>query len=336
MKAIVYTKYGSPDVLKLKDVEKPVPKDFELLIRVRATSVNRTDCANLRAKPSIMRISMGLLKPKKQILGTEFAGDIEAIGKAITSFNIGDHVFGFDDSGLSSYAEYLLISEDKGLTTMPKGITFSQAAACIEGAHYAFNFINKVDLKRGHKVLVNGASGGIGSATVQLLKYFKADITAVCNTKNTELVRSLGANRVIDYTKEDFTKDNERYDFVFDSVGKSSFGKCKSLLKQGGVYISSELGWMIQNIFYALVTAMFGSLPGQSEKKVKFPYPSNIKRSVILIKKLIEEGKYRSVIDRSYSFEQIAEAFKYVEKGEKTGNVVIIGVELDKKKSPID
>jgi len=331
LKAIVYTQYGSPDVLQLKDVEKPVPKDFELLITVRATTVNRTDCANLRAKPAIMRISMGLLKPKKQILGTEFAGHVEAIGKAVTSFKVGDHVFGFDDSGLSSYAEYMVISEDKALTTMPKGVTFSQAAACIEGAHYAYNFINKVDLKRGHKVLINGASGGIGTATVQLLKYFEADITAVCNTKNIELIRSLGAKRIIDYTKEDFTKDNERFDFVFDSVGKSSFGKCKSLLKSGGIYISSELGWMIQNLFYALVTALFGSLPGQSGRKVKFPYPSNIKRSVLLIKKLIEEGKYKSVIDRSYSFEQIAEAFKYVEKGQKTGNVVIKGVEYDKK-----
>ncbi len=323
MKAIVYTQYGSPDVLQLKDVEKPVPQDFELLIRVRATTVNRTDCANLRAKPSIMRISMGLLKPKKQILGTEFSGNVEAIGNSVTSFKAGDYVFGFDDSGLSSYADYMVIHEDKSLAIMPKDITFSEAAACIEGAHYAYNFINKVDLRSGNKVLVNGASGGIGTATVQLLRYFKADVTAVCNTKNMELVKSLGAKRIIDYTKEDFTKDKESYDFIFDSVGKSSFRKCKHLLKNGGTYMSSELGWMIQNLFYAIVSAIFRSLPGQSGKKVKFPYPPNIMRSIILVKKLIEEGKYKSVIDRTYPLEQIADAFRYVEKGVKTGNVVI-------------
>jgi len=323
MKAIVYTQYGPPDVLQRKEVEKPVPDDNEILVRVRATTVNRTDCANLRAKPFIMRFSMGLFNPKNQILGTEFAGDVETVGKAVTSFKAGDKVFGFDDSGLRSYAEYMVISEDKALSVVPKGITYEQAAACIEGAHYAYNFINKVDLKSGHKVLVNGASGGIGSAMVQLLKYFGAGITAVCNTKNIELVKSLGAGKVIDYTKEDFTKENEVYDFVFDCVGKSSFGKCKPLLKPGGVYISSELGWMVQNLFFALVTALFGSLPGQAGKKVKFPYPPDIKRSILLVKKLIEEGKFKPVIDRSYPLEQIANAFRYVEKGQKTGNVVI-------------
>jgi len=323
MKAVIYEKYGSPSVLKLKNIEKPLPKDDEVLIKVFAASVNRTDCANLRAKPSIMRLFMGLFKPKNQILGTEFAGNIEAVGKEISSFEVGDKVFGFADGGSRSYAEYLVISKDKAFTTMPKNFTYEQAAACIEGGHYAYNFINKVDLKSGHKVLVNGAAGGIGSATVQLLNYFNAEVTAVCNTKNIALVKSLGANKIIDFTKEDFTKDNEQYDFVFDSVGKSSFAKCKSLLKPGGTYISSELGWMIQNLFFAIITAMFGSLPGQAGKKVKFPYPPNIMRSVLLIKQLIEEGKYRSVIDRSYTLEQVADAFRYVEKGQKTGNVVI-------------
>jgi NADPH:quinone reductase-like Zn-dependent oxidoreductase len=180
-----------------------------------------------------------------------------------------------------------------------------------------------VDLKSGDKVIVNGASGGIGSAMVQLLRDLGTDITAVCNTKSIELVRSLGAGRIIDYTREDFTQDEEKYDFVFDSVGKSSFGKCKFLLKPGGLYISSELGWMVQNLFFALITAIFGSMPGQAGKKVKFPYPPNIKRSVLLIKKLIQEGKFLPVIDRSYPLEQIAEGFRYVLKGQKTGNVVI-------------
>ena len=270
-----------------------------------------------------MRFSLGLFKPGNPVMGTEFAGDIEAVGKAVTLFKVGDKVFGFDDGGTGSYAEFMVISEDKALATMPDGISYGEATASVEGAHYAYNFINKVDLKSGDKVIVNGASGGIGSAMVQLLRDLGADITAVCNTKNIELVRSLGAGRIIDYTREDFTKDKEKYDFVFDSVGKSSFGKCKFLLKPGGVYISSELGWMVQNLFFALITAIFGSLPGQAGKKVKFPYPPNIKRSVLLIKKLIQEGKFKPVIDRSYPLEQIAEAFRYVLKGQKTGNVVI-------------
>lgn len=323
MKAIVYTNYGQPDVLHLKEVETPIPGDSEILVKVMASTVNRTDCANLTAKPFIMRFGLGLLKPKNTIPGTEFAGDIEAVGKAVTSFKVGDKVFGFDDSVLSSYAEYLTISEDKGLAVIPDDYSYEQAAASSEGTHYAYNFINKVDMKPGQKVLVNGASGGIGSAAVQLLKYHGAEITAVCNTKNLELVKSLGANRVIDYLMEDFTKDKQRYDYVFDTVGKSSFGKCKSLLKPGGVYISSELGWMVQNLFFALVTAMFGSMPGQEGKKVKFPYPPNIKRSVLFIKKLIEEGKFKTVIDRTYPLDKIADAFTYVLKGQKTGNVVI-------------
>lgn len=323
MKAIVYQQYGPPDVLELKEVEKPIPKDNEVLVRVHATTVNRTDCANLSARPFIMRFTLGLFKPRNPILGTEFAGEIEAIGENVKSFKVGDKVFGFDDGVLSSYAQYMTLSEDKALTTMPEDITYEQAAASSEGAHYAYNFINKVDLKEGDKVLVNGASGGIGSAAVQLLKYFDADITAVCNTKNIELVKTLGATRVIDYTKQDFTQDDQTYDFVFDTVGKSSFGKCKPLLQPGGVYISSELGWMAQNLFFALTTAILGSMPGQDGKKVKFPYPPDKKRSVFLIKKLTEEGKFKAVIDRTYPLEQIADAFDYVGKGYKTGNVVI-------------
>ncbi len=323
MKAIVYTQYGSPDVLQVQEVQKPEPKENEILVRVRAASVNRTDCANLRAKPFIMRFMLGLFKPNKRILGTEFAGNVVNVGDRVTSFGVGDKVFGFDDSVLSSYAEYLVFSAEKGISTMPKNCTYQQAGACIEGAHYAYNIINKVNLKKGDKVMVNGASGGIGSATVQLLKYYGADITAVCNTKNIELVKSLGAVKVIDYTKEDFTKDPGKYDYVFDSVGKSTFGKCKSLLKPGGVYISSELGPWSQNLFYSLISALLGGIPGQKGKKVKFPYPPNIKRSVLLVKKLIEEGKFKSVIDRSYPLEEVADAFRYVEKGQKTGNVAI-------------
>ena len=323
MKAVIYEKYGQPEVLQFIEFDKPVPSDSQVLVKIHATTVNRTDCANLTAKPFIMRFVLGFLKPKNPVMGTEFAGEIESVGKNVTTFKPGDKVFGFDDIGLASYAEYTVLSESTAMDTIPKNCSFEQAAASIEGGHYAYNFINKVDINKTHKILVNGASGGIGSATVQLLKNLDTDITAVCNTKNIELVKSLGAKRVIDYTKEDFTNDSEKYDFVFDSVGKSSFGKCKRILKPGGIYISSELGWMIQNLIFFIITSIFGSLPGQKGKKVKFPYPPNIKSSIVYLKKLIEEGKFKSVIDRTYPLDQIKDAFTYVLKGQKTGNVVI-------------
>ena len=321
MKAIVYTKYGPPDVLELKEVERPAPKDNEVLIRIYATTVNRTDCATIRAKPFFARLFTGMFKPKKQIPGTEFAGKIEEIGKNVKSLKVGDKVFGFDDQGSGSHAQYMTISEDKGLTTIPKNVTYEQAAASTEGAHYAYNFIKKVNLKSGQKVLVNGATGAIGSAAVQLLKYFDVNVTAVCNTKNIELVKSLGANKVIDYTKEDFTKDEEKYNCDFDAVGKSSFAKCKPLLKPGGVYISSDLGYMAQNVFLPLITPIIKPMIGN--KKTVFPIPTDIRRSILLIKKLIEQGKFKTVIDRKYPLEQIVEAYKYVETGHKKGNVVI-------------
>ena len=320
MKAVVYTKYGSPDVLQLKEVEKPAPRDNELLIKVYATTVNRTDCATIRAIPFFMRFATGLFKPKKQIPGTEFAGKIEEIGKNVKSLKVGENVFGFDDQGSESQAQYMTISEDKAVT-MPKNITYEQAAASSEGAHYAYNFINKVNLKSGQKVLVNGATGAIGSAAVQLLKQFDVNVTATCGTKQMKLVKSLGAERVIDYTKEDFTKDNQKFNYVFDTVGKSSFFKCKQLLEPGGVYISSDLGFMAQNIFLPLITPIIKPMIG--DKKTVFPIPIDIRRSILLIKKLIEEGKFKAVIDRKYPLEQIVEAYKHVEKGQKTGNVVI-------------
>jgi len=323
MKAVINTKYGPPEVLQLKEIEKPTPKGDEVLIKINATTVNRTDCATLRAEPFFARFFTGIFKPKNPILGTEFAGIIEAVGKNVSSYQVGDRVFGFDDKGSGSHAQYKTISKDKALTKMPN-ITYEQAAASTEGAYYAYNFINKVNLKNGQKVLVNGATGGIGSAAIQFLKYFGANITAVCNTKDFELVKSLGADKVIDYTKEDFTKDNQKYNYIFDAVGKSSFAKCKPLLQPGGVYMSSELGFMAQNIFFALITPIIGN------KKVIFPIPTDLKGSIIFIKMLIEKGKFKTVIDRKYPLEQIVEAYRYVEKGQKVGNVVIT-VEHNKK-----
>jgi len=320
VKAVVYTQYGSPDVLQLKEIEKPVPKNNEVLVKIHATTVNRTDCATIRAKPFFMRLVTGLFKPEKQTPGTEFSGQIESTGKSVSSLKAGDKVFGFDDQGSESQAQYLAIKEDK-VMTMPENISYEQAAASSEGAHYAYNFINKVDLKKGQNVLVNGATGAIGSAAVQLLKYFDVNVTAVCSTKNIELVKSLGADKVIDYTKEDFTKEKQIYDYVFDAVGKSSFFESKQLLQPGGVYISSDLGYMAQNIFLPLLTSIIKPLTGN--RRSVFPTPVDIMGSLLLIKKLIEEEKFKAVIDRTYPLEQIVEAYRYVEKGQKTGNVVI-------------
>lgn len=324
MKASVYTNYGPPNVLEVKSVVKPAPGDNEILVRVKAATVNRSDCAMLTGKPFIMRFGGGFLNPKKQILGTDFSGVIEEVGKKVNSFKKGDRVFGFDDTGLLTHAQFTCLSDKKAISIMPEGTSFVEAAASLEGAHYAYNFINKVDLDKGDKVLINGASGAIGSACLQLCVYFGAEVTAVCNTKNIDLIKSLGACKVIDYTKEDFTKDEEIYDFVFDTVGKSSFAKCKPLLKTGGVYISSELGWMAQNVFYSLFTPLYANYPYENARKmVKFPMPFNILRSVHFIKDLIEKGRFKPIIERVYPLEEIADAFTYVLSGQKTGNVVI-------------
>jgi NADPH:quinone reductase-like Zn-dependent oxidoreductase len=320
MKAIVYEKYGPPDVLELKEVEKPIPRDNEVLIKVYATTVNRTDTATIKAKPFFARFLTGMFKPKKQIPGTEFAGKIEEIGKDVKSLKVGDKVFGFNGLGSGSHAQYMTISEDKAIT-IPENTTYEQAAASTEGAHYAYNSIKNAKIKSGQKTLVYGATGAIGSAAVQLLKYFDVYVTAVCNTKNIELVKSLGADKVIDYTKEDFTKDEEKYSFVFDAVGKSSFAKCKPLLQPGGVYISSDLGYMAQNVVLPIITPIIKPMIGN--KKTVSPFPTDIRGSILLIKDLVAQGKFKTVIDRRYPLEQIVEAYKYVEKGQKTGNVVI-------------
>ncbi|WP_273566309.1 NAD(P)-dependent alcohol dehydrogenase [Maribacter halichondriae] len=317
MKAAVRRNYGPPDVLKIETVEKPLPKADEVLIKVHTTTVNRTDCAIVTGKPYIMRLFIGLFKPKNGIPGTDFAGEIASIGQNVTAFKIGDKVFGFGDEGIQSQAQYMTIPEKKAVATFPNKFTFDEAVASLEGAHYAYNFINKVKLIPGQKVLVNGATGAIGSAMVQILKYYGAYVTAVCNTKNVALIDSLGVDRTIDYKKEDFTKDHEKYDYVFDAVGKSTFGKCKRLLHKKGVYISSELGPGVQNPFLALVTPLFGG------KSVKFPFPSNILQSINFIKGLIEEGKFKPIIDSTYPLEKISEAYTYVIKGEKTGNVIL-------------
>jgi NADPH:quinone reductase-like Zn-dependent oxidoreductase len=317
MRAIINTKYGPPEVVKLMDVDKPVPKDNEVLVKVHATTVNRTDCGFRSAVYFISRFYSGLFRPKFKTLGNEFAGEIEAVGNEVTSFHIGDKVFGFSGSKFGAHAEYMTIAENDSITTIPVNLSFEEAAPITEGGHYALCDIRAVNVKSGQDVLVYGASGAIGSAAVQLVKYFGAKVTAVCSTKNVELLKSLGADHVIDYTTQDFTKTGQTFDFIFDSVGKSSFGKCKPLLNKKGIYISTELGKHSENIFLALITPIFG------RKKVLFPIPTITKEDVIFLKELVETGKYKPVIDKLYTLEQIVEAYKYVETGQKTGNVVI-------------
>lgn len=315
MRAVVCPKYGPPEVLQLKEVEKPVPKGNEVLIKVHATTVNRTDCGFLRAKPFITRFFSGFTKPKNSILGSEFAGQIEAIGKEVKSFEKGDRVFGFSNFG--AHAEYITRPEDGLLTTIPEGISYEEAAPGAEGSHYALNNIKAADIHSGQRVLINGATGAIGSAALQIIKHIGAEVTAVCNTKNIELVKSLGADKIYNYEKEDFTKDDQKYDVVFDAVGKSSFSKCKPLLKSEGIFMSTELGPYWQNPFLAMWTSKFG------DKKVLFPIPKDDKNDILFLKDLMENGEFKPIIDRCYPLEQIVEAYNYVETGQKTGNVVI-------------
>ncbi|MFZ1784738.1 MAG: NAD(P)-dependent alcohol dehydrogenase [Ferruginibacter sp.] len=317
MKAIVYTKYGPPEVAGLMEVPKPTPKDNEVLVKVYASTVNRTDCGFRSAEYFISRFWSGLLRPKYQILGCEFAGIIEEIGKSVTSFKPGDKVFGYNDKTFGGHAAYLTIDETAALTTMPENISFDSAAALTEGAHYALVDIRAAKIERGQHVLVYGASGAIGSAAVQLLKHFGAIVTAVCNTKNVALAKSLGADRVIDYQTQNFTKTENKFEFIFDAVGKSSFKQCKPLLTEKGIYISTELGKNGENIFYALTTPLWRG------KKLLFPIPSITKKDVIFLKELVQKGEYKPVIDRLYKLDQIVEAYKYVESGQKTGNVVL-------------
>lgn len=317
MKAIIYTKYGPPEVAQLAEMEKPIPKDNELLIKAHAGTVNRTDCGFRGANYFIIRFFNGLFRPKNKILGCEFAGEIEAIGKMVTTFKPGDRVFGFTESNFGAHAEYMVLAENSPVAIIPEKLTYEEAAPLTEGSHYALCDIRASKIKSGQLALVYGATGAIGSAAVQLLKYFGAEVTAVCNTKNLELIKSIGADEVIDYTQQDFTQTNKKFDVVFDAVGKTSFGRCKSLLKNKGIYMSTDLGYMSQNIFLAMITPLLGG------KKVLFPIPKISKEDVQFLKELAENGKFKPLIDRIYPMEQIVEAYKYVETGQKTGNVVI-------------
>jgi NADPH:quinone reductase-like Zn-dependent oxidoreductase len=318
MQAAVRTRYGPPDVVRITHVDRPVPMDHELLVRIHAATVNRTDCGLRAAKPFIVRFFMGLTKPRVTVLGSEFAGEVVAVGGGVTSFRVGDRVFGYDDSRCGTHAEYKTIAEGGSVATLPANVTFQEAAAGTEGSHYALVFITKAKIESGQDVLVNGATGAIGSAAVQLIKDFGARVTAVCATEHVALVEGLGADRVIDYRMEDFTEDVRRYDAVLDAVGRSSFGRCKHLLKPGGIYASSDLGPFSQNPLLALVTPLFGG------RRVLFPIPTIDQEMVRYLRDRIETGVFQPVIDRRYPLDQIVEAYRYVETGRKVGNVVIM------------
>ncbi len=324
MKAAVHNRYGPPDVVRVTEVDRPSVGDRDVLVRVHATTVNRTDCAYRAAKPMFMRLLTGLARPRRTVLGTEYAGVVEAVGGvAIASFSVGDRVFGYNEGAFGAHAEYVSVPHDGPIATMPAGVTFEEAAPGTEGAHYALAFLTKSGVGAGDDVLVYGAAGGIGSAAVQLLKQRGVTVTAVCDTAHLELVKGLGADRVVDRTAEDFTRDEQRYDAVFDAVGKSTFGRCGRLLKPRGVYLSSELGPGGQNMLLPLVTPLFRG------RRVRFPFPTQDQEMVRHFGELMAAGEFRPVVDRRYPLEEIADAYRYVETGQKVGNVVITVVPPD-------
>lgn len=317
MKAVIYTEYGPPEVARLVDIPKPEPKTNEVLVKVYASTVSRSDAGFRSAEYFISRFWTGLFRPKHPVLGCDFAGVVEAIGSQVTTLKVGDRVFGFNDNTCGGHGEYLTRAETDAIALIPEGISFEVAAAIPEGAHYALVDINAADVNSGQQVLLNGATGAIGSAAVQLLKYYGAKVTAVCDTANVALVKSLGADEVIDYKQQDFTKTTNQYDFIFDAVGKSSFGACQPLLKEKGIYISTELGKNGENVLYALTTS-FGK-----GKKLLFPLPTITKQDLVFLAELVQKGKFKPVIDRYYTLEQMVEAYRYVESGQKIGNVVL-------------
>jgi NADPH:quinone reductase-like Zn-dependent oxidoreductase len=322
MRAVVYDRYGPPDVLRLEDVERPIPKEDEVLVRIHATTVNRLDTgtreANRRSGLAISLISRlvsGLRRPRQRVLGTEFAGEVDAVGAAVSEFKVGDRVFGTSGLSFGAHAEFISMRVSARIAPMPARMSFEEAAPICDGALNALTCLKQADLRIGRRILIYGASGAIGTAGVQLARYFGADVTAVCNTKNLELVRSLGADRVIDYTKEDFTRNGQTYDVIFDAVGKLSFRRCRASLEAAGILLPTD---GFANLMWALVTPRMGG------KKVLFQIPPRqTKQDVLFLKELVEARKYRAVIDRCYPLEQVVEATRYVETEQKTGNVVL-------------
>lgn len=329
MKAIVFTEYGTPDVLKIKEVAKPTPKDNEILVKVYATPINYGDLiarnfGNLTPSQFNMpaplylpaRMSFGWSKPKINILGSELAGEVEAVGKDVTKFKVGDQVFGYLGMNMGANAEYVCIPETGTVALKPVNLSYEEAATLPYGAIMATSLLAKANIQRGQKVLINGASGGIGSMAVQLAKHFGADVTGVCGTPRLEFVRSLGADKVIDYTKEDFTQNGETYDLIFDILGRSSFSRLKCSLKPDGIYLLSSFKMK------ALLQMLWTSITG-SRQKVICAFANETAESLVFVKELVETGKIKTVIDKCFPMEQASAAHRYVEAGHKQANVVI-------------
>jgi len=322
VKAAVYDRYGSPDALEIRDVPKPQPHAGEVLIRVHATTVTRTDCGMLRARPFFIRLFFGLRRPKRTILGMDFAGEVEAVGAGVASYRPSDRVFGMSPRNFGAHSEYLVVPEDGSIAAMPAGVRFDEAVIC-EGANYADTFMQAFGVEPGDRILIYGASGAIGTAAVQLAKARGAHVTAVVATRHRDLVKSLGADRVIDYTVEDFTRVGETFDFVMDAVGKTSFFHCRRLLKPGGVFAATDMGPWGQNILLTLWSLISKS------SRFMFPLRNRRKAFADFLKTLMERKEFRAVIDRAYPLEAIADAYRYVETGQKTGIVVINVVPVD-------
>lgn len=310
MRAVVHDRYGPPEVLRIGDVAKPAPGDEQILVRVHATTVNRTDCGWRSGSPFFVRYFTGIRRPKWRTLGMEFAGEVEAAGSAVTEFAAGDRVFGVQGHGAN--AEFVNVRAAGAVTHMPAGMSFDDAAAVCDGACIALSCLRKADLREGRTVVVYGASGSVGTAAVQLARHFGAHVTAVCNTKTVELVRSLGADVVVDYEREDFTKNGTSYDVIFDAVGMHSYRRCRRSLAADGTYIETDLGFMWHVPLLALTS-----------KRVTLGVARYRKEDVVLLKELVEAGAYRAVIDRTYPLEDVVDATRYVETGQKTGNVVL-------------
>jgi NADPH:quinone reductase-like Zn-dependent oxidoreductase len=310
VRAVFYDRYGGPDVLRVEEIEAPVPAADQIRVRIHASTVNRTDCGWRSGKPFFARYFTGIRRPKWHTPGMEFAGEVEALGSAVTEFAVGDRVFGVKAYGAN--AELTCIRESAAVTQMPSGMTFDDAAAVCDGACIALSCLRNRDLREGRRILIYGASGSVGTAAVQLARHFGAHVTAVCNTKNVELVRSLGADEVIDYLQADFTKNGKTYDVVFDAVGKHSYRRSRRSLAPDGHFVETDLGFLWHVPLLALTS-----------KRVTLGIAKYRKEDVVFLKELIEAGEYRAVIDRRYVLEDVVDATKYVETGQKTGNVVL-------------
>lgn len=319
MRAAVSRRYGSPSVVRLGKVRKPIPGPNELLVRVRVATVNRTDSGYRGGHPFFARVATGLRRPKATVLGCEFAGVVEQVGSRVGDFSVGDRVFGYSEPGFGAHAEYLTVAQEGPVATIPNALSDDLAAASTEASHYALSIIRKGGIQPGDDVLVYGASGGIGTAAVQLLKANGVRVTAVCDHDAVSVVRRIGADRVIDRSQQDFTRDEGRYDFVIDAVGKSSFAQCRPLLRPKGSYLTTDLGPKGQNPILQLATKL---LPG---KKVALPLPLSFDKKLLLeIRDLLQSGEFEPVIDpHTFTLDQIVDAYEYVDSEQKIGNVLV-------------